>query len=287
MIHSDIENILTRAGSDKNKLETDLQSLEASQTTTKTVFCVDIYEYSKMSGAKQFLVPFVIDTVFTNTIQKLSVDESAFFTKSDLAAIQESLIDTGDGFFVILADPMKAFVFVCHLAMEIETLRSRNKAHTLMKIVEDYVFRFSIATGSVFEYKKRFYGEAIIRCARIIASDKLNRCLIDKDTFIWFYNNTNGLESIQDANFQEVLKTGNTSIDPGGASQLFPNTSMENLAFKTIMASKVGKIEVKKDQLDIYNMYVQTSMRISASSGPAFPFVTSVGTTNMNGIGTP
>lgn len=278
------DDILAKSKDDMKQLKDSLLSLQSEASFTKTIIGVDLYEYSKMIDVKQFSVPFVIDTLFKNTNEKVLIHESLFFSKEEIEKIAESYIGTGDGFYIALNNPLKALIYLCHFRMEIEEFQTRNKAYTFMRIVEDFVFRFSIATGKVFIYENKYFGDAIIRCARIMAKDKLNRCLLDKDTLFWFYENGNGIESLQEFTLDEI-KTSEASIsDPNGTSLLFPKATEGNLAFKTIIASKIGKIEVKQDGFDVYNLFVQMAMRLGPANGKSYPFVTSLGTTNTNGL---
>jgi hypothetical protein len=284
MDREEFESVLKIADDDGRLLKTLLSDLASANQLDRTVFGIDIYEYSKMDALKQFTVPFIVDQLFENTLARLKSQETAFFRDEFLVEIRRSRIDTGDGFFLILMNPLHALLFLCHFSIELELFKTRYRARTLMRSMNDYVIRYAISKGDVFIYSGKYYGDAIIRCARIMAKDRLNRCLIDNATYFWFYDNASGLESIQDAGLHNIFGIEELQAVKEGKSDIFLTGPMVFSSFKSIVVNKIGRISVKNDTFDIYNVFLQIGMRVGEALMNSFPIVASAGTINMHGL---
>lgn len=271
--------VLSKFDQDHDHFKKEMALLISREKQTKTVVGVDLFEYSKMDELKQFFVPFIINSIFNYALDEISEDEDLIFMKSDISEIRRSKIDTGDGFFVILNNPVEAFVFLIHFCAQFETLQSRNSATGLMEICHSFFFRYSISTGPVYEYEGKKYGEAIINCSRIMSLDKLNRFLIDDATFFWFYDNANGLDTMRTNSRTEIVKYNNTKFNSEGKSMVF-NIGKNDNSIKTLITQKIGTMQSKNDILDIYNVYLQVHVLLMKKE--PVDLIVSIGNLNVS-----
>jgi hypothetical protein len=144
--------------------------------------------------------------------------------------------------------------------------------------------RYAITYDYLYSYKNNFYGKAIIKNARILSKDKLNRTLIDKETYKWFEKNINGFESlntiknnnIYGTTLKEIFKDNEQStVD----SYLYGDENK----ITTSICQKISEINVKNDKFFVYNLYLQIMMKICGNEKKGF--IVPVGNLNPQGLG--
>jgi hypothetical protein len=281
MEKDEFQKMLLDCGEDLIKLQQSLQNACEEQKKIMTIVGVDLYQYSQMEPLKQFVAPFFISQLFENTLIVLQSFEKMFFSEEEIAAIKDSLIDTGDGFYLVLKNPLKAMIFLAYFCSQIEAATSRIVASTLMKLYDDFIFRYSITTGEVFKIGKKYYGDAITKCARIIALDKLNRFLIDRITYRWFYENANGIDALRVHRRSDIVGYGNGELYASQMSGLFPQDNVGFPPINALISQKIGEIQSKQTPLDIFNVYIQWNMGFPGNRRVT-PFSVSIGNLNVN-----
>jgi hypothetical protein len=280
------ESLLAEPFENTREFEVKTKEIISSELVPKTVLGVDIFEYSKMEDAKQFYVPYIVQNMFDLTIENLLKKESMFFQKKELDEIILRKIDTGDGFFILLDNPLKALIFLFHFCVQIELILTRNSLSGLMKCVNDYTFRYSISTGGTYFYNNKYYGESIIKCSRILSLDKLNRFLIDKESYFWFYNNSDGLDTLRMYTSKKIKEHSvSLVVDEKGKSLIFPEITDELPIINTII-QKIGNVQSKKDIVDVYSVFIQLRIKYVLGDEREAPLVISIGNLNSSGLST-
>ncbi|PJZ98655.1 hypothetical protein [Leptospira meyeri] len=155
------------------------------------VFGFDFYKYSEMTQDAIIAFPLLMHTIVEKTITKTIEDNPYLFQKyEDHANPFENFIDTGDGGFLILKNPLEAIAFILNFSIYLRVYNAYFDAQNLYDIIGEVNVRFAITKGNVYQFKQNYYGDAIIKCARILSKDKLNRFLIDYETHKWFLSNS-------------------------------------------------------------------------------------------------
>ncbi len=177
-----------------------IKNLKEFKGEIKTVVGIDIYKYSKMPHEQQLIIPLILDQMLVGTSNLLGNDKY-IFQNTDPKEIVSNRIDTGDGCFMIFDTPLHAIFFVLIFEVCIRHYNAYSLLKTAFSITEDIVYRIAISTDEVYSLdllnnKTNTYGPGIIRCARMLKKDKLNRFLIDKKTYLWFSRNIKGIENL-------------------------------------------------------------------------------------------
>jgi hypothetical protein len=169
----------------------------------KAILGLDIYKYSEYEENKQNLIPFVFDLLLDTTIDISSKMEPVLFSGTT-TKIRDKFISTGDGGFIIFETPLYALIFNFIFYAVLHLFNTGHFFPNLSKYIEDIFVRSSITYDNIYYYEKNFYGKAIINNARILSKDRLNRFIIDKDTFNYFNKYYRGIESISIINKETI-----------------------------------------------------------------------------------
>lgn len=283
LLSDEINSILEQSGDSKKRLVESLEDLYSKKASPYSVLGVDIYQYSAMENSTQLVVPFILEQLLSSTFLYLETHESFFFSKKDVEAMKKFLVHTGDGFFVTVENPLKGFVFLIALAQITEIFRIGRNAKTLSEVIESITFRYALSTGDLYFYKGKCYGDAIIKCARIIALDKLNRFLLDGKSVQWFNLAGDGLETLRLHGQPSLSQYGfNTTYKGGNSSFFFPSGKPANVIM-TLISQKIGETMSKKTPVDIFSVYVQSESTIDYNDS-VFSLVASIGNLNVGGI---
>jgi hypothetical protein len=244
---------------------------------------IDIYKYSEYEETKQVLIPFVFDLILDETIETVLQSESSLFaefTKKD------NFISTGDGGFVIFPTPLHALVFNLNLYAYLHLFNTGHFFPKLSKYIDGIVVRSSITYDNIFAYENNYYGKAIIVNSRILAKDRLNRFLVDKNTHDYFSKYFNGIESLiitRAIDIKRILK-----IEGKLDSYIFNNkfrNEILNPWLKNIHIQKVIDLFSKNTKLIIYNVEIQfLGGYIRENVEDSVAFVLTIGNTNVNDI---
>jgi pyrroline-5-carboxylate reductase len=258
-----------------------------------TVLGLDLYGYSKFEIKEQTLIPLVFDLIYQETIEN-SVDyEGSFF---EGYSFKDNFISTGDGCFQIFENPIQAFIFNINFFINLHTYNSFRYYPKFRIYTGEFFYRSCITSGEIFSYEKNHYGPAIITNARILSKDRLNRFLIDENTYKWFLTYIDGVESLSEITLEELIKI--LKIDLGlVSSAIFRNNESYKMntnnkygrefgKIKSCHVQKIGNISAKADIFSIYNLELQIYVYIfdpkNKETGKGI--VVSIGNSNNSGI---
>jgi hypothetical protein len=240
----------------------------------KSILGLDIYKYSQYEDGRQELIPFIFDIIFNGALHY-----SKYQSLLERTAKEKQFIPTGDGGFIVFPTPLHSLLFNCHFYTALHMFNSCHFYPELSRFIGGLTVRSSITYDSVFNYEKNWYGKAIIKNARILSKDKLNRLLIDKETFDYFLSKFNGVESLsicKEENIKEALKN-EEGIDP-------KKIKFDNSVFKNIHVQKLEDTVAKETKLSIYNVEIQYVSSISTDKEQKTSFVLTIGNSNVMSI---
>jgi len=259
-----------------------------------TVLGLDLYGYSKFELDKQTLIPFVFDLIYQKTMKDIGTYEGCFF---DEYSFPDNFISTGDGCFQIFQNPIQAVLFNIYFFITMHTYNASRYYPKFYNYVGELFFRSCITTGKIFSYEKNHYGPAIITNARILSKDRLNRFLIDADTYKWFLSKIDGVENISEITVEELLEILGINSALGGCSAIFRTNETFNTGpankfgreyckVKSCHVQKIGDISAKADIFSIYNLELQIYFYIfnPEKKDIGRGMVVSIGNSNNSGI---
>ena len=147
-----------------------------------------------MDLVSQSLIPYIFTKVYEHSVHLCLTHESLFFKDKDQAWFASHFIDTGDGGFQIFDNPFQALIFCIYFQTSIRIVNSGNIAPLALKVMKTpLTVRYVMTNDRIMDFRNRFYGPAIINNARFLSCDKLNRFILDENTYQWFLLNTNGI----------------------------------------------------------------------------------------------
>lgn len=80
-----------------------------------------------MELEQQALIPYLIQRILDQTFYTLEHYESIFFSVEEIETIQNIRIDTGDGFYIIIDNPLKSLIFLGVFCYVLELERANNR----------------------------------------------------------------------------------------------------------------------------------------------------------------
>ena len=251
----------------------------------------DIYEYSQYELSKQSLIPFVFELLYKKIIPLILQSTDNLFEESDFS---NNLISTGDGGFFIFQNPLQCVVFNTIFFGLLHAFNSYTFYPKLRDYIGPLTIRSCITTDKVYHYENNYFGPAIITNARIISKDKLNRFLIDENTYQWFLKKLSGIENIPEITYEDIC---NAKVVKNTTAPSIFFYKEENLLktmhnrraskFKNCHIQKIGTITAKKNVMSVYNVELQAHMYYSDDKNIFLgkPFTITVGNLNCTGIG--
>lgn len=270
----------------KFKDELDNELAEPKETK-KAVLGIDIYQYSKYDYNQQKLIPFVFSSLRKRAAQLFFDHETFFSSHYDKGKneLEKDLINTGDGGYLFFTNPIDAIVFLSKFNTFLHLFNSYHLYPNLRKYLNGpLTVRYTITYDRLYKIDSKYYGPAIIKNARIISKDKLNRFLIDDKTYEWFLLNTNGIENLPNLRMEQMghlIDQNSKNKEP--LKSVYFSSNNERSHFQHIFCQKLEKISVKDDDFEVYNLMIQYFVNTSYNE-KAVPFITSVGNMNCNGI---
>lgn len=281
------------------------KSIDYRNFAKLSVLGIDILDYSQFPEPQQIFIPKVLDILLENAFEDIKVFENYLFQK-EIATnnIKESFIDQGDGGFFILDTPLHSIILSLYIESALRKFNSFNLIPKLRSIVGPLKLRYSITYDTLYKYaakwtgeNDKYYGSAIIHCARIMSKDKLDRCLIDENTYIWFTEKFQGIESLKITPFEYFSNLfpeykNSITTDDGKDEKLssfafLSKTSKKQYPINAIDILKIGQIQVKKDKLNIYSVHIQMSfsfnLDIANDNGWKY-FMITLGNLNPEGL---
>ncbi len=287
-----IKSLLTELNKNKDQgvaIEssiTDLRTKIKDYFEKKAILGFDIYRYSQFPLLEQSLVPHIFKTLYDDTIIDCLEYETFIFQSKIEKDFTNYFIDTGDGGFQIFDTPFHATIFAIYFQANIKRYNSGKtvKLSGLKDIVGELTIRYAITYDATHTYLNNFFGPSIINNARIMSKDKLNRMLIDENTFLWFTEMINGVENLQSLKIKDLSKISVFK------EYKKPTTNLSSLIFSEkeckILSTyilKIGEIKSKMDTLSIHSLHIQTLM-FSTNNIGLDKYTISLGNLNSSGI---
>jgi hypothetical protein len=235
----------------------------------KAVLGIDIYHYSRFPSDKQRLVPIVFDSLYDIAVKFCLKHEPAFFAANSL----NDFIPTGDGGFQILDSPLQCLIFAVMFQAAITSYNDGTYRSALGRWVGELTLRYALTYDRAFQLDAEWYGAAIIRNARVLSRDSLNRFLADENSVEWFRKRISTVDSLlllEPSNFKSVGGTG------GVQTLLFAKAKN---AFRSLNVQRVGSARVKESEIDIYNIYAQVEVTAGKANS-----IAALGNLNAGGI---
>ncbi|MBK9730033.1 MAG: hypothetical protein IPO83_01895 [Chitinophagaceae bacterium] len=250
----------------------------------KAILGIDIYKYSEYDQVPQILVPVLFESLYEATCSAVIHHEKFFFSHDTTDQFKTEFISAGDGGYQVFDNPLQAIIFAIYFQVNTKRyLAGQNIvpfALNLFNFIKAFDLRYVITLGDIYMYHKIFYGESIISNARILSKDNLNRLLIDQSSVDWFTENINSVENLMDIEKKDLL-TIPTFKDYSSEKKSYLFEDHRKIISADIL--KIGKVMVKANILNIYNLHLQAITRLEANS-PYSNYVVTLGNLNTAGI---
>ena len=300
--HDEIQNILSdhdqRIIFEKTNIipnDSDLRELlhsyiDYNEINLRSVLGIDIYQYSTYGEFEQTLIPFMFKTLFSATIKMCLENHRFIFQEYDEARIERNFISTGDGGFLIFSTPLHALLFASNFAIVLRIYNAYHFFPKLRSIIGGMSIRYALTFDKIYSFENNFYGRAIINCARILQSDSLNRCLIDENVHRWFTLNMEGLENLQVITIEEIANISyfqdfDSTLVVSHQDKIFGKDASRRDGIINSDILKIGKIMSKETELNIYNVHLQVSLRLTNDDDPTQTKLVTVSLGNLNTSG--
>ena len=250
--------------------------------TKRAVLGVDIYKYSQYDYNPQKLIPFIFFLLRQKATRNFFSCEKFFSNRYTPEQLETELINTGDGGYLFFKYPIDAIIFLLYFNSQIHLFNSYHFYPNLRKYVGPLTLRYTITYDRVYKIESKFYGPGIIRNARIISKDSLNRFLIDNKTYDWFLLNTNGIENLPFLERKDLYHLDDKSnANDSLLLNKYPNQGVINVS-----CQKLDNILVKNNQFNVYNLIIQSHLTFSSiyDQNQKTSITTTIGNMNCNGI---
>lgn len=279
----------------------EFRKLIASEMNQKfSVVGVDIYKYSEYDPLEQILIPKLFDELYNQTCALIEQNFKYIFqnyiTKDDQGKTDINLstyfIGTGDGGYQILETPLHSILFICVFESVVRMYNSNYFMSKLFEVIGPITLRYAMTNDFVYHYNSSYYGPAIINNARILSKDKLNRLIIDENTYYWFQLNCLGIENLMNITIpqlygkEDFLAYNRDYATEDNNELIYMTTGMpERDGLKAIDVQKMGTLRSKKTEIEVYNVYIQVHSRFSHFMfETSIEFTYSVGNQNPQGL---
>ncbi|MFC1604632.1 hypothetical protein ACFL5F_06355 [Planctomycetota bacterium] len=262
----------------------------------------DIYRYSQYPKEKQPFLPHLFEKIYeqtwdlvTQNFEYIFQKYNSFTNRSGELKLQDYYIDAGDGCFQIFESPIHAVIFALVFGTILQLYNSDRFMRELHSKIGNILVRYALTYDNIYRYdskkKRNFFGIGIVNNARMLSKDKLNRFLIDENTFKWFLSSIAGIENMMSISLKDlkILKEFSSYDDEKMKRQNaligIDNKRLYFEGIKSVDVQKIGTIQEKKSEIDIYNLHLQATIEYSSSlfkHGGVFTI--SVGNLNTSGL---
>lgn len=202
--YDDVRNILAEHDADRSigglltlddtkSLRDTLAEYFSDRETSNCVLGFDIYRYSDMPREAQRVVPTLFRRIYDVASGICRNGERFIFQNT---SFEGRFVSTGDGGFQVLETPLHAVLFACFFELALAAYNGFYVLPKLRQLVGSLSVRYAITLDALIEQDGNFFGPAIIRNARILARDTLNRCLLDHRSVEWLQANLVSVESL-------------------------------------------------------------------------------------------
>lgn len=258
----------------------------------KSVLGLDIYQYSTGYGVlEQALIPFLFTRFMETTIDQCFANHKYIFQKYDPKKIKDHFISTGDGGFFIFDTPLHSLLFAINFAVVLRVYNAFHFYPKLRRIIGSINLRYAITYDKVYKFGDNYFGRALINNARILQRDNLNRCLIDQNVNAWFLVNIGGIENLQVittseiCNIHEFIDDYNCTILDEESDEIFGIIEKRTYGIINSDILKIGKIQSKYTELNIYLLHLQVSLKLVNDDDPEQKKVFTISLGNLNTAG--
>ena len=272
----------------KEALSNHLQNINYGR---KAVLGVDIRKYGSFDDLEQPLIPILYEILFDEAIKQCLESQQFTFQHYTPQSIKTYTISTGDGGYIIFDTPLQALLFACSFAISLRLYNSYHLFPKLRAIIGEINLRYALTYDRLYSIKGNHYGRAVINNSRVISKDTLNRCLMDENSYQWFLLNTDGLENLQVmsineiANIEEFEDLDKKYVTQGRNSFFEEKTDTRNYGIINSDLLKIGIIQSKNTQLNVYNVHLQISVVMNEGDEDSKRTITvSLGNLNTAGI---
>lgn len=256
----------------------------------QSVLGIDIYRYGMFQHLEQTLIPSIFKIFFDKTVKLCLKSNEFIFQRHNTKKFEHSFISTGDGGFLILDTPMHAAVFAINFEIVVRAYNSYHLFPKLRNIIGAISLRYAITYDTLFSFDNNFYGSAIINNSRILDKDSLNRCLLDENTYNWFLTNIDGIENLQVYTIQDIahifhFQDYDKKLIEDGENEIFGSSYSRYTGIINADILKIGQIQAKEMDLNIYNLHLQVSLDISSDTAISQKRIITVSLGNLNTTG--
>jgi len=258
----------------------------------KSVLGIDIYQYSTGYGVlEQALIPFLIQRFIETTIDQCFANHKYLFQKYDAQKIKDHFISTGDGGFFIFETPLHSLLFAINFATVLRVYNAFHFYPKLRRIIGSINMRYAITYDKLYQFGDNYFGRALINNARILQRDSLNRCLIDQNVNAWFLVNIGGIENLQVitmteiSNIHDFLEGYDCAVLEDSHDEIFGIIEKRTYGIINSDILKIGKIQSKSTELNIYLLHLQVSMKLVNDDDPEQKKVFTISLGNLNTAG--
>ncbi|MCG6169735.1 hypothetical protein [Leptospira sanjuanensis] len=265
--------------------------LKVSEITKASIVCIDTYKYSLNDIKRILLIPLVIQAVHVMTMDILRENELFLFEGLDDPVVA----DTGDGAICIFPTPLHAISYIMWYEVALKLYNTYHLSPEIREIVGKLSVRYTTSYDQVVKIGDNYYGPAIINAARMISTDRLNRCLIDEYSIDWFNRYFNGIESFITLSKMEIRRIMETIFPEEKFDQSNQTESIFQLFFdkhwgiKFCNVQHIGELKIKDTKISIYNLYILVlaglQPRLDHKEDEEVKLSVSIGNMNPIGIG--
>jgi len=298
-------NIVPRTELDDfgTKTDTDYKDIrERVQGVLSTPFAVlgiDIYKYSEFAELEQAMIPKLFSEVYSQTCSLIEQNFHYLFqkyTSPELPILRSTarkyFIGTGDGGYQIFHTPLHCIVFASVFEAVVRQYNTRHFMTKIFDLVGPITLRYAMTLNSIYSGENSFYGKAIIDNARILSKDKLNRLLIDENTYHWFQLKCLGIENLTSLSLVDVSEISEfCDYDPKYMTEennelvYLDKKKIRSEGIKLVVAQKLGSLEAKSSRIQVYNVAIQIRSEFGMFlQTKALEFTYSLGNLNASGI---
>ena len=259
---------------------------------SKSVLGIDIYQYSAGYGVlEQALIPFLFSRFIEITIEQCFDNHKFIFQKYSPKSIMKHFISTGDGGFFIFDTPLHSLLFAINFAAVLRVYNAFHLYPKLRRIIGSINFRYAITYDKLYKFGDNYFGRSLINNARILQKDNLNRCLIDQNVNAWFLVSIGGLENLQIITMAEIsnihafLNDYDCSVLDEHPDEIFGIIEKRTYGIINSDILKIGKIHSKLTELNIYNLHLQVTLKLTNDDDPDQKKVFTISLGNLNTAG--
>jgi len=286
---------------DEHYSDTEKQKIEEIASSLRAVIGIDIYRYSRYPIEKQMFIPHLFDLIYEETWHLIKQNYVFLFQeygtlkdfiKDKFINHKEQFISTGDGGFQIFPTPIHAIIFVLTFATIVRLYNSDLFMRKMFARIGNIELRYALTWDEIYKYRNNYYGSALINNSRILAKDRLNRFLIDQNTYNWFLRSTIGIENLMTIGLSDLKEINELSgydqskIDQVNNALIKGNRPIvDKEGIKSIDVEKIGSIIQKGTSLEVHNLHIQAIIHYRSFFDQEKLITVSVGNLNTAGIG--